>query len=575
MPDASTKPTTSSEPPRPRGLLAVKEGLTSIVIAFALAFVFRGFVLEAFLIPTGSMAPTLLGQHHRFIGPNSGYQFTTGPWVGQGDVQVRDPMVDTLMQSRRADTPRLAGDRIFVLKYLPPIYRPKRWDVSVFKYPPGPTTNYIKRMIGLPNEQVALIDGDVFVRPAPPSAEPGTLADGGLTPPDTWNTEGWTIARKPERVQRAVWQDVWDSRFAPPPAESTGVRFRQPWQAGAASEADRSAWEVSGESVYRYTGASNAALVWDADARPFTDRTAYNQTGARIAPPYPVSDIATLMAIEPEGASLGVVEVGLSTRRHGFRAILQDGAARLEIRDAEGDGDWQTLATGELPDGALQPGRVTPVEFWHHDQRLTLWVDGRQIAQGDYDWTPVQRVRQTFGIDLTDQATLDAIDVRRGASQDKHPFAYPSAPTSPRLQWTFGAGEPAESGGGRGAGAGFTIHRSVVKRDLHYQAGVYTANQDTRGVHSRQLEPFLATHPCQTPTLGPDQFVLLGDNSPASADARMWDHPSPWVADQVDDTIGVVHRDLLIGRAFIVYFPAPHPGGSLPVPDAGRVRWIF
>jgi signal peptidase I len=34
----------------------LKETFTSIIIAFAMAFIFRGFVVEAFVIPTGSMA---------------------------------------------------------------------------------------------------------------------------------------------------------------------------------------------------------------------------------------------------------------------------------------------------------------------------------------------------------------------------------------------------------------------------------------------------------------------------------------------------------------------------------------
>ena len=41
---------------------SVRETIESIIIAFVLAFVFRAFVVEAFVIPTGSMAPTLLGQ---------------------------------------------------------------------------------------------------------------------------------------------------------------------------------------------------------------------------------------------------------------------------------------------------------------------------------------------------------------------------------------------------------------------------------------------------------------------------------------------------------------------------------
>src|SRR3954447_25310550 len=53
----------------------VKETIESILVAFILAFVFRGFVVEAFVIPTGSMAPTLLGAHMRFRCNDCGYRF--------------------------------------------------------------------------------------------------------------------------------------------------------------------------------------------------------------------------------------------------------------------------------------------------------------------------------------------------------------------------------------------------------------------------------------------------------------------------------------------------------------------
>src|SRR5690348_13181523 len=53
----------------------VKETVESILVAFILAFVFRAFVVEAFVIPTGSMAPTLLGAHMRFTCDDCGYQF--------------------------------------------------------------------------------------------------------------------------------------------------------------------------------------------------------------------------------------------------------------------------------------------------------------------------------------------------------------------------------------------------------------------------------------------------------------------------------------------------------------------
>ena len=77
------------------------------------------------------------------------------------------------------------------------------------------------------------------------------------------------------------------------------------------------------------------------------------------------------------------------------------------------------------------------------------------------------------------------------------------------------------------------------------------------------------------PALDSDQFFVCGDNSPASSDARLWTRVDPWIKEQVDPTVGVVNRDLLVGRAFFVYFPAPVPGKHLWMPDFGRLRFIW
>src|SRR5690348_1812916 len=54
---------------------AVRETVESIVIAFVLAFLFRTFEAEAFVIPTGSMAPTLMGRHKDVDCPKCGYRY--------------------------------------------------------------------------------------------------------------------------------------------------------------------------------------------------------------------------------------------------------------------------------------------------------------------------------------------------------------------------------------------------------------------------------------------------------------------------------------------------------------------
>ena len=55
-----------------------REAIESIVIAIVLAFLFRAFEAEAFVIPTGSMAPTLQGRHKDVRCPECGYRYQAG-----------------------------------------------------------------------------------------------------------------------------------------------------------------------------------------------------------------------------------------------------------------------------------------------------------------------------------------------------------------------------------------------------------------------------------------------------------------------------------------------------------------
>src|SRR4051812_37749921 len=100
----SDKPTMSDQPTPAVSTLAaadepksdpndgsIKETIEAILVAFILAFIFRGFVVEAFVIPTGSMAPTLLGAHMRFTCDDCGYQFDVNyntPGGHEDDIQI-------------------------------------------------------------------------------------------------------------------------------------------------------------------------------------------------------------------------------------------------------------------------------------------------------------------------------------------------------------------------------------------------------------------------------------------------------------------------------------------------------
>jgi signal peptidase I len=549
---------------------SIKETLTSLIIAFSLAFVFRGFVVEAFVIPTGSMAPTLLGAHMRFQNPDSGYNWPVAPWAyndsehmdpkavqghpGEGsEIIVHDPL--TKQQLRRTGVERMGGDRIFVFKYLYSIFDPQRFDVVVFKNPLNPGENFIKRLVGLPGEQIAMIDGDVYARPAdtrPPTAT-------------TWDEPGWQIQRKPERVQRAVWQRVFDSAFTPP------GDFTPPWTPSG------DGWNIKGSAAYTHAGDAPASLIWDDAGWPITDRYAYNEfprapegewldgfqpdrqpTGGLPVPymtaVYPVSDLRIALAIRPERAAVGFSST-IESREHVFTARYEPAGdaspARIVLTMRPTDGTPQEVAAATLDPDPFVSGTPVNFEFWHVDQTLQVWIDNTLIASAAYDWAPAERVRRSFGHSIADLISREG----RGRSSV---FSDSTIYRGPKVRIDFQPGS-------------FTLHRVALDRDLFYQP------------HQRQpaIDPPAGSHPAFTKNLNPDQFFCCGDNSPESYDCRLWDRVDPWVAAQIDPTPGVVPRDLLIGKAFVVYFPSvqqrrlPVLNVALPVPDFGRMRFIF
>ena len=183
-------------------LHASRETLESIVIAFVLAFLFRTFEAEAFVIPTGSMSPALQGQHKDVCCTECGYRFSTTA-SSEGDERAKliarrdDPALADIVAGTcpmcrqtmafRKDLPPAApphidldqievastypGDRILVNKYIYASQDPDRWDVVVFKFPGNGEMNYIKRLVGLPNETLQIYQGDIFTRPAQGTAD--------------------------------------------------------------------------------------------------------------------------------------------------------------------------------------------------------------------------------------------------------------------------------------------------------------------------------------------------------------------------------------------------------------------
>jgi signal peptidase I len=57
---------------------SIRDTIEAVAIAFILAFIFKTFEAEAFVIPTGSMAPTLYGRHKEVHCECCGLDYTIG-----------------------------------------------------------------------------------------------------------------------------------------------------------------------------------------------------------------------------------------------------------------------------------------------------------------------------------------------------------------------------------------------------------------------------------------------------------------------------------------------------------------
>lgn len=538
-PDSVRPPENPPQPggaPKPQG--SVADTVISVIFALSVAFLFRAYVIEAFVIPTGSMAPTLLGAHYTARSPRTGAVFAVDRRLTEHsrDATVRDPFSGETLSVPGA---RLDGDRIFVRKRTPLSPPPDRFDVVVFRSPTEPDERVIKRLVGTAGEQIALVDGDVFVRDA-------QWVSPGRTP--TWQEPNWRIARKPDRVQREVWQPVFDQARVPL-GEEHGFG---PW-------IPEGAW-AAGPGVYRFEGEGAGSLRWDGATWEIRDRYAYNDVdprrdqrlgpgGARggLSPYYPVSDLRASFGLEP---SLGTAQtaVVLAARSHEFRATLVRGAGGLWLVsvDMRGEGSdaWSELATASV---RIREGTVTPVEVWHADQQVTVMIDRRVALRAGYEWSIAERLEAAIPGSSIEELT----DFEDGFNRLSDPEQY----QLPRVR-IDSVGPVA-------------LHRVRVDRDVHYHPfhPQYRIRNDT---------PPLGTHPITTVLLNEGQLFVLGDNSPASQDGRSWGEPDAWVSHALPITSapGIVPEELLLGEAFMVYFPSLHRDRRVPVPDLGRVRLI-
>ncbi len=121
----------------------VGETVRVIFHALIIALVIRTFLFQPFNIPSGSMKATLLVGDYLFV---SKYTY--------GYSQYSLPMSPPIFSGR-----------------IPGGFTPERGDVVVFRLPKDTSTDYIKRVIGLPGDKIQVTDGVVSINGAPVKRE--------------------------------------------------------------------------------------------------------------------------------------------------------------------------------------------------------------------------------------------------------------------------------------------------------------------------------------------------------------------------------------------------------------------
>jgi len=518
-----------SSPQNPKQADSWRETIESIVVAFVLAFLFRTFEAEAFVIPTGSMAPTLYGQHRDVTCTKCGTRFAVGvSSTPATDAEVRDGNIVPGYRSHFAICPNancrypnnvlememFAGDRILVNKFPYEFKEPQRWDVVVFKFPESARTNYIKRLAGLPGEELKIEGGDIKVRPL-------------------GSSEPYRIARKtPEKQRRlqllvhdndhparelleAGWPESWDNaattawvadseartfKVAPDPADPGKPHWLR-YSHYVPKSAD---WNQlrDGKSLD-----GRAKPQWIKDFYAYNGRIAVNEAAGAVSrgelpelfandPEQWVGDLTLTCTVEVLAAEGDLTfELVKGSRRYHCRVDLATGRGQFAfIHEMDKDAEDPTDAGETFETGMNKLGRHS-VSFSDVDDRLCLWVDDRLVKSLEFE-VDSKFEPQHSPVDATERDTTPVgIAVRQ---------------------------------------AKVRVANLKVERDIYYR------NEPGGGQMSQDRTFKLID---DTTDDDNDEFLMLGDNSPRSNDSRLW------------QSTHSVPRHLLIGKAFFVYWP--------------------
>lgn len=560
--------------------------LTELSVCFVITvMMLRGFVLEGYLISTGSMAPGLRGLHKQIDCPVCGHKFAFG--VTFDESVDADPAENF---SRRFATcpncgrsgisvqgvPTAHGDQLLVQKSYFDYRTPQRWETVVFRFPGDPGEAYVKRVVGLPGEAIRIVDGDLFVNGEIARKDLRTQRDMRITvcdlrhrpsdeewqlpwqPGEHWSLSSGTLSYKsPARMAVSGQQDTIDwLRFrhwrwtggthyseVPLAGDYEGdwqicleELSRSPisWMTRLQFDRERSVLRFQGVMPYEMQERVTSWPVSSAfrsaiyrlgalsHAAPVTDRYGYNSLVA--SPELPVHDFM-LEAEVRWSISPDAIAVRLPVANENFiaRISLADQQVQWVLESSQ-----QVIASEPLGTLCRAGDGKVRLEVSGFDRRLLIAINGQQAMPPlDLGRTLTDAVEDAAR--FTDRTVDPAINgVRRTVE---------ARTQQNRIALGLSGGD-------------VTLEDLILYRDVHYTPGRRKNAVDA---------PF---------SVRPGHYFVQGDNSPVSSDSRNWREPE------------VPHR-LLLGKPFVVHLPSKPGkltvgGFALPIriPDWSRIRYI-
>ncbi|MGE0193519.1 MAG: signal peptidase I [Planctomycetota bacterium] len=487
-------------PPARRAAHAVRDHAEAILIALVMALVLKQFCVEAFTIPTSSMHPTLIGENQ---------------------------------------APDGVGDRILVDKFANWLRDPRRWEIWVFRFPLDRSRNFIKRVVGLPGDHLKIgsEDGDIWV------------AKSADAP--------YEIARKPRRVRESLYRPVY-------PPDAAGERDKEmSFDGGSEGLGIASRWfRVEGDAPdafrldaldrFEYRGGTTATLVARNPILTSTDPDTWNQSWRNGTPARDIRVRARLVPTQDRESTVPPSEVRIAWRPDGYYEY------RLTLGSTPGSSTARILVEDavlrEVRLDAVWDGRhARTVELEAVDGDLRVHVDGRELAVLP-DGRPFRRRHAQVAQRLAIQATGTPFALA-GLHIDRD-IAYQSS-WSPR-------GSGAEDGVALPAGQYLMIgdnqgdvgNRSEGSYDGRKWELTTVTLRDGTVIRYDENKPLDREG---DPETGETWYVV----SDADGVERRWrpQDEDPDVPETTDWT-PFVGRELFVGRAFLVFWPAwPDPPG--------------